>query len=154
MPEWIRKRFPLKFSLRRRIAAGLLCMTLPLVVVSATGFFSQNVIIGYLDEIARESEGEIAPVLRIHMALQHVMMPVHDYLIYGEQERELERFRERATEVDRAFGYALSGPFALASKESAPETTSSSTPCWPPLSGWHSCPPYCSRAPFCDRSES
>jgi diguanylate cyclase (GGDEF)-like protein len=87
-------------------------MLIPIVLLATGGFFSMGVVINALDEIVEEVAEEMHPVMQLQSMIQGSSMPLHDYLLHGNQtERQL--FHLKSQKVERFFEKVLASKFEL-----------------------------------------
>lgn len=100
--------FPrVKRSLRTKLILGMAIVLLPLIAITAGGFFSARIMMDAFDEVVKTQEAELSPVSELQKLLLQAAMPPNDYLILGDRaERDL--FLRLSHETDAAFARIFS----------------------------------------------
>lgn len=91
----------------------MLAMLLPLVVLAGASLYTIKAVTGALDEVVEEIADEMHPVMLLQSMVHRSGMPLHDYLIHGNQS-EREVFYLMSSRIDGMFDKVMEKEFELA----------------------------------------
>jgi diguanylate cyclase (GGDEF)-like protein len=87
------------FSIRTKLLIGYLCVVAIILIVGSMGLFTRLILTERMEKMVERSI-KTEQMHRLTHAIGRLLMPANDYLISGDREVEVDRYRERLDEVN------------------------------------------------------